>query len=138
MEKPRLVVALFAGLLVVGLSSCSTAPTFKTSSAAKENFRNCADRECFKALKFAHQIQSEPQAAGGERVVFAVWSVPTWEKHRSGNMRKPAYLYFEAYFDADGSASNINVGRPLCTFASNHQRNCIILSAGEVVALRTD
>lgn len=130
METLKVMAVLLTGALLLGLSSCGSVRTLGSSAAPVEDFSNCANRECFIGLKSVRLIESEPQDGGGERAIYAAWSGAKWERHRFDNL-EPLYIYFEVYFDANGSASNIRVGKPLCAFERSHQRRCIILSAGE-------
>lgn len=130
MEAPRKLIVLLAGTLLVGLSSCDAVRTIGNNAADGEDFSSCVHKACFNGLKFTRLIESERLDEGGERVIYATWSGAIWQSHAFKN-EEPKYLYFEAHFDADGSLSDISVGKPLCIFDNNHQRNCRILSANE-------
>ena len=130
MEASRVARVLLAGILLFGFSSCSEARLFGSNTAAKEDFSNCVNRACFKALKFTRPIESERLDEGGERVMYATWLAASWERYAL-KKEEALYLYYEVSFDNTGSVTNINVGRPFCEFDDNHHRTCRILHADE-------
>lgn len=132
MESLRLGFVLLAGALLISLSSCNAARIFQDGATSGEDFSDCSDKVCFLGLKFTRPIHFDRQADSSERVVFVTWSGAAWKNNRFENMQEPLYLYFEVYFDANGLASNIRVGEPLCTIDDDHQRTCKILSASEI------